>query len=159
MKTFLEWIIFTCHLIFRVQNLFYLLLCLKVILINMECSSVTWVIDVTCAGRNCVTFLLLVWFWIIFFFFIKTKGCIGHIFTYYFVLQRHFFFSLVFEILWLIITTQNIVSLSLISALLIQGPELDLVRLVQFFLLTCIQNFYGAKDVTCTLSRIGTRLF
>lgn len=52
----------------RIQNTIYLLLFLKAVIMNMDYSVVTSVIDGVHTRKDGVTSLLSVWFWSIFFF-------------------------------------------------------------------------------------------
>lgn len=144
------------HLFFHTENteLIDLSLSLKVIFLKRDCFVVTSVMDDMCPREDHVTFLLSVVLDPLLLFY---EARLKHSWAMFLLNTQssHFFLCC----LWDFMTCSHysgIVTLSLLSALLVQGPEPCLCPCI---LHTCITFFYGAKDVFCTLSGVDARLF
>lgn len=117
-QTSLEWLLFTCLLILRIQNLICFLLPLKIIIMNIDCSVVTFVTDRIYAREYSVTSFLLGWNNFLLFPKARIKDPWAMFLLTTWSSRDVSLFSVAFEILWFAIIIQNIVSLCLISALL-----------------------------------------
>lgn len=121
---------------------------------NLDCFVVTSGTDDMCTREDHVTFLLSV-VWDPFLLFYEAR--LKHTWAMFLLNTQSSNFFL--WCLWDFMIRNHysgIVTLSLLSALLVQGPERCLCP---FVLLTCIKFFHGAKDVICTLSGVDARLF